>query len=85
MSLKWKRVKDEEPQEDENLMLWNDGHPYFVQYLPPRRGQKFGEWESTEYENEDVRPGDLYIDLSDLFTADSLDGKVEFVEKEGGK
>ena len=81
LKLRWFKAKDKEPPEDGVILLENDGYPAFVDYLPPRRGEKYGEWQYEDGTLEDVKPRDTWMDCDGLFYSDALDGKFYFQQK----
>lgn len=76
--LRWYKVKDKEPPEDANLVLYNNGYYCFATYLPPRRGSKLGEWSNDE-DTFQVKPNDEWCEIDPLFTSDAIEGKTVFI------
>lgn len=76
--LQWFRVKDKEPPEVGNIVIYNGGNYSFVTYLPPRRGDKFGDWRFDDGRTYKVKPTERWCEIDCLFFADSMDGKIVF-------
>lgn len=82
--MRWYKVRDKEPEEV-NIAIYNGGCYAFVRYLPPRRGDEYGDWQFSDGNTRPALPNEDYVEIDDLFSADSINGKVEFICREINK
>lgn len=78
--LKWFKVAQKEPPDDTSVVIYNNGFPHIVDYLPPRWGDDCGDWKFPDGEEYQTKPSDYWIDIDELFSAAALNGEVFFKE-----